>query len=466
MWNRLIACAISLMVPGVAFPAEGPGQGERMNVLLLIIDDLNTWLLEDPDRYAGRVVAPNLRNLADSGVNFVRAYTASPVCCPSRTAFLSGVSPWKSGLYHNGFDSADSAALGEAVSFPQLFADAGYRLAGYGKIGHGWDVRRAFGDFVSHKRDPAPPGAPLTPVGRGEQDWGPTHLEEEEMGDTTYADAAIAQLEKEHDGPFFLACGLFHPHMPWYVPQEYFDLFPLDDVAVPEILADDLADVPLPGQELTRGKRRFVESVLEAGLHREAVRAYLATTAYADAQMGRVLDALDASPYRDNTLVILMSDHGFHLGEKSHWQKATLWEEATHCLLMMRVPGLTEAGGVCERFVSLQDVYPTLVELCGLAKQSDVDGRSLLRLLKDPRAPWESTAITALGQRHVSIRTEGFRYIRYGNGEEELYDCGKDPREWRNESANPAYRVVLDELRASVPALSDMVASLPDKRRR
>jgi arylsulfatase A-like enzyme len=286
------------------------------------------------------------------------------------------------------------------------------------------------------------------------------------MRDTMYADAAIRQLRRDHDRPFFIACGLFHPHMPWYVPQKYFDLFPLDQVVTPAIKADDLEDVPPLGRALTAGKRRFVGQVLEHGLHKEGVQAYLATTAYADAQIGRVLDALDKSPYRDNTVVVLMTDHGFHLGEKHHWQKGTLWEEATHCLLMFRVPGLTEAGGKSGRCVSLQDVYPTLAELCGIKPPGYLDGRSLTPLLEEPEAPWESTAISALYDRYITMRTERFRYIRYVNDQEEFYDCAHDPHEWTNQIGNPDYAPAIEKLRASVPALADMAPPMPSKKRR
>lgn len=446
--------------------ANGAATADHMNVLFLVVDDLNTWLLGDTNRYAGKVVAPNISRLAESGVLFKRAYTASPFCSPSRTALLSGVSPWESGVYENGQAISESIPLQNATSLPKLFKEAGYATASYGKIGHGWDTRAHWDDRMPHKRDPVPPNAPLTPVGRGEQDWGPTHLREEAMRDTMYADAAIKRLQKQHDKPFFIACGLFHPHMPWYVPQKYFDMFPMDEVTTPELKADDLDDVPPLGRAVTAGKSRFVASVLKQGLHKQGVQAYLATTAYADAQIGRVLQTLDKSPYRNNTLVVFMTDHGFHLGEKSHWQKGTLWEEATHSLLMFRVPGLTNAGGTCERFVSLQDVYPTLAALCGIKPPSYTDGRSLVPLLKQPDAAWQSTAISALYDRYISIRTEGFRYIRYSNDQEEFYDCAKDPHEWTNQIGNPEYTTAIGELRATVPALSKMALPVPSKKRK
>jgi arylsulfatase A-like enzyme len=449
----------ALLTCSDASAAEKP-----MNVLLLIVDDLNTWQLGDTNRYAGKVVAPNIRQLAESGVEFRRAYTASPVCCPSRTAFLSGVRPWQSGLYENGLDSSTSAALKQATSMPAVFKNAGYFTASYGKVGHGWRLGKVWDDDIPHKRDPAPPKAPLLPFTKGEQDWGLTHLKEADMNDTKLADAAVAQLKRKHDRPFFIACGLFHPHMPWYIPQKYFDLFPLDEVKLPPIQENDLDDLPPLGRAVTGSKAKFVDQVMKNKVHKEGVRAYLAATAYADAQMGRVLDALKQSPYRDNTIVVFLSDHGFHLGEKHHWQKNTLWEEATHCNLMFRVPGITKPKAVCERFVSLQDLYPTLMELCGLKPTTAVEGRSLVPLLKDPTAAWESTAVTSWGDRYVSIRTEKFRYIRYREGEEELYDHSKDPHEWTNQIKNKDYAAELQILRSKVPALKDMAPKLKSGR--
>lgn len=437
-----------------------------MNVLMLVADDMNSWMLGDEDRYAGEVVTPNLRELADSGVNFARAYTAAPVCSPSRTALFSGVAPWNSGHYHNALNVSDSKPLDDALSLVGLFKKAGYDTAGYGKLTHGWDQRKYWDDRVGHSRDPAPPGAPLTPVGRGEQDWGPIHLAEEEMNDTKNADRAIAQLRRGHDKPFFLAYGSFNPHMPWYVPQKYFDMFPLDEVTTPELLENDLADVPPFARALARA-RGFVDPVLDHGLHQEAVRGYLATMAYADAQMGRVLDTLENSPYEDNTIVVFLSDHGFHLGEKHHWQKATLWEEGTHSLLMFHVPGVTPKGAVSRRFVSLQDIYPTLADLCGLEPPDYVDGRSLLPLLKDPNASWESTAITGLTSKtdpekrdaYLSIRNEKGRYIRYKDGQEEFYDTMKDPHEWTNRIDVPKYQPLIEEMRAALPSPAEPLKS-------
>ncbi|MEM6468944.1 MAG: sulfatase [Planctomycetota bacterium] len=457
---RFAICIVLWMVmPGLV------GATERMNVLLLAVDDLNTWLLGETNPYEGKVVAPNIRQFAARSVVFRHAYTASPYCSPSRTALLSGVSPWKSGVYDNGVNTNASESLNQATSLPLLFKAGGYFTASYGKIAHGWKTKGAWDDLLPHKRDPVPPTAPLSPAGSGEHDWGPTHLSESEMRDTIYADRAIAQLNRDHEKPFFIACGLFHPHMPWYVPQKYFDLFPLGDVVLPKRNANDLDDLPaLASRVLT--KRKVFERTVAAGEYKKAVRGYLATTAYADAQVGRVLDALDASRYRDNTLVVLISDHGFHLGEKDHWQKATLWEEATHCLLMIRVPKNTANGLSCNRFVSLQDLYPTLAEICNLTKPPYVEGRTLSTLLHDPGADWESTAISALYERFITIRTDRFRYIRYAEGQEELYDMVEDPHQWENLANRVEHSDNLNRHRALVPAISSMAVPLASKKRK
>jgi arylsulfatase A-like enzyme len=447
----------------------GAAAERPMNVLMLISDDLNSWLLENPERYTGKVIAPNLKALGASGVNFKYAYTAAPVCSPSRTAFFSGVAPWKSGIYNNAQTINKSAALNQdaVLSLAGLFKQGGYNTFGYGKITHGWDQKEHWDEHLGHKRDPSPPGAPLAGLSGGEQDWGPIHLAEEKMNDTNGADKTIAILKRQHDKPFFLAYGTFNPHMPWYVPQKYFDMYPLDQIVLPELKSDDLDDLPSLARAVSDGVGGFADKVIKSGKHKEAVQAYLATTSYVDTQIGRVLDALEESPYKDNTIVVFLTDHGLHLGEKLHWQKTTLWEEGTHTLLMFRAPGVTQAGGVSERFVSLLDIYPTLADLCGLRPPAYLDGRSLVPLLKDPKAPWESTAITGLCDKgktdlaYVSIRHELGRYTRYGSEQEEFYDTTKEPHEWTNQIGNPEYADTAKKLRALVPSSEEAAQPLP-----
>ncbi len=448
--------------------ADKQAPNKQMNVLFLVVDDLNTWLLSDPKRYTGTVIAPNICKLADSGVNFMRNYTASPKCSPSRTAVLSGVAPWKSGVYQNGQAVDESPALKGVPQLPKHFRNNGYYTASSGKVFHGYSKDGCWDEYIGHHRTAKPPNTPLngwarTKSGRStESDWGPTHLKEEEMSDTICADFAVKQLQKKHKKPFFIACGMFHPHFPWYVPQKYLDMYPLKNITIPKINRNDLDDVPELAKTLVNGK--VDRKIQEHKQHKDAIQGYLASTTYADKQMGRVLDTLEKSPYKDNTIVVLWSDHGFHLGEKMHWQKGTLWEEATHCLLMFRVPGVTSPGGLCEQIVSLLDIYPTLAELCGLPDLNHLDGQTLMPLLRDPKTKRAEPVITAYDE-HLTVRTAQYRYIRYRDGSEELYDRMKDPHEWTNISNNPKYAAVKKNLNAILPAQDKMAPSVRTKKK-
>ena len=443
-----------------------PPPDKPMNVLLLIVDDLNTWLLEDPTRYAGKVAAPNIQRLSKEGVLFHNAYTASPVCSPSRTAFLSGVAPWKTGVSRNGVRVGDSKVLRGVPSLFKTFQDQGYWITKFGKVTHGYDTGVKYDASMNHKRTPPPPGAPLNGIARSasgkitERDWGPTHLEEDQMSDKRLADAAIEAIQRKHDKPFFISCGLFHPHYPWYVPQKYLDMYPLDEIELPPVRKRDLDDVPSIGRSLVN--LGWDQKVRKSGQVREAIRGYLASVSFSDAHMGRVLKALEDSPHRDNTIVVLISDHGFHLGEKQQWTKATLWEEATDSVMMWRVPGVTQPNQVCTRPVSLLDIYPTLADLAGIPKPEHLDGESLLPLLTDVRAPREQPAITVYDG-HMSVRTESHRFIRYWDGTTELYDRTNDPHEWINQSDNPAFAETKTILARLLPSADQITEPLPSR---
>lgn len=462
-------CTFALSVSVFGSTAFSAIPERKVNVLFLVVDDLNTWLLSNPDRYTGKVIAPNLLRLAKSGVNFGQAFTAAPKCSPSRTAFLSGVAPWKSGVYDNGVDVSASPALKGVPSLLKVFKQHGYFTASYGKVSHGYYYGVKCDDTLNHKRDPVPPNAPLNGWAESksgkptEKDWGATHLPESEMNDTKYADAAINQLKKKHAKPFFIACGIFHPHFPWYVPQKYLDMYPLEAIKLPPINPDDQDDIPEMGRGLINA--RLNKAIISHNQVKDAIQGYLASTTYADAQMGRILDALKNSPYKDNTIVVLMSDHGFHLGEKQHWAKGTLWEEATNCLLMFRVPGITKSNQECMRPVTLLDVYPTLVELAGLPKPQHLDGHSLVPLLENSNAPRSVPALTAY-QSHMTVRTDQYRFIRYTDGTTELYDRAKDPHEWLNQTQNPEYAAIKRRLTAFLPSLDEMAPAMPSKKRR
>ncbi len=430
---------------------------QRPNVLFIAVDDLNDWigcLGGHPD-----AKTPHLDRLAARGVLFTNAHCAAPACNPSRAALLTGIRPSTSGVYHNPQPWRRSRVLQEAVTLPQHFMAHGYHVAGSGKIFHG-----AFPDPASWHEywpsltrpqppDPMPPDRPLNGIPRAAHfDWGPLDVDKTEMGDWQVTDWVCHQLRRRHDKPFFLACGIYRPHLPWYVPREYFDRFPLEKITLPQVDADDLDDVPEAGRQMAR--RQDHANVLKYDQWRRAVQGYLASIAFMDECVGRVVDALDASPYADNTIIILWSDHGWHLGEKLHWRKFALWEEATHNVLMVVAPGMTRPRQRCPRPASLMDIYPTVVELCGLPPPAGLEGASLVPLLKEPQVPWERPALTTHGKDNHSVRDERFRLIRYADGSEELYDHDADPLEWKNLAGDPAFASVKARLARWFPALN------------
>ena len=269
----------------------------------------------------------------------------------------------------------------------------------------------------------------------------------------------IDHLKRDHDKPFFLACGIYRPHVPWYVPQKYFDMFPLEIVQLPKVLENDLDDRRRQSQGTSAHRSgNYHEHVLEAGQWKNAVQGYLASIAYADAMVGKLLDELENSPHADNTIIVLWSDHGWQLGEKEHWRKFAMWENTVKTVMMMKVPkgiaGLPEGskdGDRCDRVTSLMDIYPTLVDLCGLPAKPNLDGRSLVPLLKNPAAPWDYPALTTYDYSEFTVRTEDWRYTRYIDDSEELYDHRTDEEEWTNLADDPKFAQIKKEMAAHIP---------------
>ncbi len=423
---------------------------ERKNVLFLAVDDMKDWV-NCLGGYEGTVHTPNIDRLAARGTLFTNAHCPSPKCAPSRAAIMTGLMPSTTGLYGNGHWWY--ANYPDVVTIPAHFRNHGYRVAGAGKIFHHtagnhppnlWEdfQKLVFRDdpwfrgvklnYPWSRHGPNPEGFPFSGVkGLGhENDWGSLGYDEPDYDDSRNAAYAVQFLQQKQDQPFFLACGLFRPHLPWYVPQKYFDQYLLEEVVLPGVKEDDLDDIPKAGQAFAKARRGDLETIQNAGKYREAVRAYLASITYADAQLGRVLDALDASDHAENTVVVLWSDHGWHLGEKGHWHKTTLWEEATRIPFIVSAPGYAPAR--CARPVSLIDLYPTLNDLCDLPLDEAHDGQSLVPLLEDSEAPWERPAIIQYESGNVAVRSDRYRYIRYRNGDEEFYDLKLDPYEWTN----------------------------------
>ena len=444
--------------------------GEKPNVLFLAVDDMKDWV-NCLGGYEGEVHTPNIDRLAARGTLFTNAHCPSPKCAPSRAAIMTGLYPSTTGLYDNGHWWKPN--FPDLITIPIHFRSHGYTVVGAGKIFHHtagnnppgqWDdfQRLVFRDdpwyrgvklnYPWSKVGPAPKGFPFSKV-KGlphENDWGSLPIKEADHDDSRTAGYAVRFLKQPQAKPFFLACGLFRPHLPWYAPKKYFDLYPLKDVVLPRVKPDDLDDVPKAGRSFAKSRRSDLEKIRRADCLKNAVQAYLASISFADAQLGRVLDALDASPHSSNTIVMLWSDHGWHLGEKNHWHKTTLWEEATRVPFIVSAPGYEPAQ--CSRPVSLIDIFPTLNELAGLTLDKEHEGVSLVPLLKNAKAGWARPAMIQYRSGNVAIRSEHHRYIRYADGSEELYDHRVDPEEWNNLATDPKYQAVKKHLARSLPA--------------
>ena len=445
----------------------GGAEIRRPNVLFISIDDLNDWI----GCLGGhpQALTPNLDRLAESGILFTNAHCVAPACNPSRTAIFSGIAPNVSGLYRN--EQSMRQVLPNAKLLPEFLREHGYRSLGSGKLLHyvidarSWDEyfpsKESENPFPSH----IPWGTRPKSLPRGgswqyvETDWHPFDVSDKEFGGDYHTASFVAdQLSKQHETPFFIGCGIYRPHEPWFNPKHYFDQFPIETIQLPPgYLEDDLDDIPPAGVRLARN--RYFDHIRQHGEWKEAIRAYLASISFADANLGRVLDALESGPNRDNTIVILWSDHGWHLGEKQHWQKFTGWRSCTRVPLMVRVPkgvaGLpegTKAGEVCDKPVDLLGLFLTVSQLCGLDAPDVVQGESLVPLLRDTSTDWEKVAVTYLGRPNAfALSGQRYRYIRYATAEEEFYDISADPYEWQNIAGDDRCRSEISRFRQLAP---------------
>lgn len=429
-----------LAAMALALGACGTPPPERPNVLFLSVDDMNDWVGALGDQAAR---TPNIDRLSQRGTLFSNAHAPSPKCNPSRTAILSGLRPSTTGVYSNG--EWWKPNLPEAVMLPRYFRDNGYYVAGGGKVFHhtpGFNPPDSWDEYFDLVDDLKADDF-LIPYRRPDHissfDWGPLERSDLEMGDGATVRWAERFLAREHERPFFLAVGLFQPHLPFYAPRARYEAVGPDEAPVPIMKPGDLEDVPEPGRAMAAHRRNDLELILAHGDLDEVVRSYVACVRHADALVGRVLDALDASPYAQDTIVVFWSDHGYHFGEKRHFAKNTLWERSSRVPLAVIAPGVTTPGTTCSRPVSLLDLYPTLVDLCGLPGRNDLDGVGLRPLLEQPQREWERPAVMTFGRGNHAVRSERYRYIRYANGDEELYDHASDPHEWTNLAADPSY---------------------------
>jgi len=406
---------------------------KKPNILLIAVDDLNDWI----GVLGGHPQAstPNIDRLASQGVLFANAHCQSPVCNPSRGSLMSSTYPETSGIYFLNPPFAASPVAAERTMMPVRFQDEGYDVSAAGKLYHNAENKQYFANYAGSfggfgplpkKKLSAFPGVKLW-------DWGAFPENDQQTPDHQIAQWGTQQLQKEFEAPFFMGVGFYRPHVPQYAPQKWFDRYPLDSVQLPAVPEDDLNDLSRYAINLTRLKHIAPTQhwVHENNQWKSLVQSYLACVSFVDDKVGKILDALEASPYADNTYVVLFSDHGFHLGEKQRWAKRSLWEDSTHVPLIIVGPGIPK-GKVCRKPVELIDIYPTLLELAGLGADARLEGSSLVPLLQNPRADWPHMARTSFGPGNCSIRSERYRFIRYHDGSEELYDHNDDPHEWNN----------------------------------
>ena len=471
-FSRCLHCCLPFFLAGL-LPSILPAAESRPNVLFIAIDDLNDWtgfLGGHPD-----VKTPHMDRLAAQGVSFGNAHCQAPICMPSRASLLTGTYPHRNGIYVIEQNYHDAPLLKEAVTLPQHFKSNGYRTLGCGKIyhrandhldGRDWDAYQPGKGWMWLKEIVGPKGVSGLPD-PSIFDFGPVNVEPSQMGDWEVTDWAIERLREKQDAPFFLAVGLITPHLPHYTPQSFFEAYPEDQISLPNILAGDLDDLPPMGRKFTRyfdSTPMSHHNITRHGLWHKAVASYLACATFTDTCVGRLLGALEESPYADNTIIVLWSDHGFHLGEKMHWEKRSLWERSTRVPLVFAGPGITARGRTCARPVGLIDIYPTLIDLCHLPKPNSdqLQGHSLTPLLSDPDAKWNHPVLTTHHPGNHAIRTERWRYIRYANGDEELYDHDSDPNEFYNLAKSKAHTEIIQELRTALPpSCADYAPRLP-----
>jgi len=433
---------------------------KKQNVLFIAVDDLNDWAGFLSGHTGMEIHTPNIDRLAASSMIFTNAHTPAPACAPARLAILTGVHHARTGAdnvyWGDGPKWREFEGLEDVATLEQSFKQHGYLTLGAGKIYHSqappwqassqvepdnWDFYFP-SDYISHPFQirapedviyPADVDNESRPGGRGWWTWGPIPVPDEKMADYHVVEWASYQLAQKHDKPFFLAVGLWKPHDPWEVPQKYFDLYPLENIVLPDYKEDDLIDA------IDHGRQWIHSWVKDNNQWEKVIQAYAASITFSDAMVGRLLDAFELSDYANNTIVVLWSDHGMHMGEKENIEKFTLWEKSTRVPLIISVPGLTQKGSKCEQPVSLMDLYPTLADLAGFEKPSHLDGRSLLPQIKNPGAPtspvissyrfsWREEPITG-----HAVRSLRYRYIYYPEiNLEELYDHENDPNEWHN----------------------------------
>jgi arylsulfatase A-like enzyme len=450
---------------------------EPPNIVMIAIDDMNDWI----GAWGGQAITPNIDKLAAEGRAFINSYCIVPACNPSRANLMTGQRPETTGQFTNQGNFRERPGGQDRVTIPQYLRMHGYEAVAAGKLFHhprgageepnelsdhiSWDYqwRGSVGTPGHHlylneegfakwldgaEKDFIGGAAPNTGMHYISRFgvWGPIPHSKEDCGDWQIAQFGVDYLEKDHEKPFFLALGIFRPHSPQIAPQEYFDMYPLDQIDMPYIPDDEMDDIPDIAK--TNWSTPFVRMVKEKGQWKNAVQGYLASMSFADDCVGHFMQALDNSKYKDNTIVIFWTDHGFQLAHKDRWEKFSLWRQGTRSPMIIRLPeGKMEPGNTTTP-VSFLDIYPTIADLLGHQVPAYLEGNSLMPLLKDPDYPRKQPAVVTFEPNNHSVLLDNWNYIRYSDGSEELYDHEQDPGEFTNLALDPAYRSLMDRLAA------------------
>lgn len=455
MQRKIRLITYLIMISSLALAQQKP------NVLFIAVDDLNDYV--NCMEGSIKIPTPNIDRLAKEGVLFANAHCQAPICGPSRASIMTGLYPATTGNYLQLKDKdiqRSNALAGKATMMPDFFEQHGYKTMAVGKIYHNGDDAGTFDEYGGRfdwmgpkppERFHYDPAKIPQKVGNTQTDWGAYPAHDSLMTDYKSAAWAVNKLQEQHEEPFFLAVGFVRPHVPWYAPKKWFDMFPLEDIQTPPYDKNDFNDIPDFARRVADAPMMpTTEELINSGEWKDVVQAYMACVAFVDAQIGKVLDALNSSAYAENTVVVLWADHGYHLGEKNRFAKQALWERDTRTVLIIKSDS-GSAGQVCEAPVQLLDIYPTLIDLCHLPALESLEGHTLSGLIDDPERIWSHPALTFYGEGNISIRNEQFRLIQYEDGSRELYDMENDRNEWTNLAENRKYRGVIKNMIKHIP---------------
>lgn len=465
------------LVSIISFSAK-PVKKVQYNVIFIAIDDMNNWIGAN----GGQAITPNIDALAAKGVNFTNAHCVTPACNPSRTALMTGQRPETTGQFENAGNFRNNPGGRDRITLGQFLQSKGYETVAAGKIFHNPAGRAASPNPISdpiswnfqNKSETGIAGDKQYLDEKGQAKWlegalkkdfetkrEPSYLShsgvwgvasepKETSGDWKNARFCAEYLQQKHDKPFFLACGISRPHAPLIAPKEYFDMYPIDKIKMHELPEDDMKDIPDIAK--TNFSSEFTQLVRQKDQLKNAVQAYLACMSFADACVGEVLKSLENSPYRDNTIVVFWSDHGWQLGHKDRWEKYSLWHQATNAPLIFYVPN--PKSGICQEAVSYLDIFPTLMDLLGIEKPNFLEGKSFEKQIKKPTKNRNIPAVITFPKGNHAVVLGDWHYIHYQDGSEELYDHKNDPKEFKNIAENPRYESIKENLKRHIPQQS------------